>query len=130
MRRIIITAFAWMTMAFCHAQTTGALLKVERNVMDFGAIEYDSEVEDSLTFYNEGSDTLIIYSAYADCGCTVPSYSRAPVAPGDSGHIAVRFNSRGRAPGSFRKVIRIRSNSVHPTKVLFVTGRIKRPYRK
>lgn len=61
---------------------------------------------------------------------TVSSYNRAPIAPGDSGVIAVRFNSRGRAAGTFRKAIRIRSNSVPPNKILFVTGRIKRLYRK
>lgn len=119
-----------MTVTLCQAQKSGALLQLERNVLDLGAIEYNSEATDSLKFYNTGTDSLIIYSAFADCGCTVPSYSREPIAPGDSGVIAVRFISRGRAAGTFRKAVRIRTNAIPPNKILFVTGRIKRPYRK
>lgn len=130
MRRITITALVCIVVAICRAQDSGALLELEQNVIDFGAIEYNSTVADSIKVYNKGTDPLIIYSAHADCGCTVPKYSKTPIAPGDSGQIAVRFISKGRAPGSFRKVIRIRSNSTLPTKVLFVTGRIKRPYHK
>lgn len=130
MHRIRLTSLIWMTVTLCQAQKSGALLQLERNVIDFGAIENNSEATDSLKFYNTGTDSLIIYSAFADCGCTVPSYSRAPIAPGDSGVITVRFISRGRAAGTFRKVVRIRTNAITPNKVLFVTGRIKRPYRK
>lgn len=130
MQKIILTILTWMAVIPCQAQESGASLRLDRKVMDFGAIEYNSEVVDSLKFYNTGTDSLIIYSVFSDCGCTVPAYPRTPIAPGDSGVIAVRFNSRGRAAGTFRKAIRIRSNATPPNKVLFVAGRIKRPYRK
>lgn len=116
-----------MAAAICWPQ---AVLQLERDVIDFGAIEYNSEVLDSLKVYNSGTDSLVIISVVADCGCTVPAYSEDPIAPNDSGTISVRFKSNGRSPGSFRKAIRIKSNSLHSNKVLFVTGRIKRPYRK
>lgn len=119
-----------MALAICSAGEPGAELRLEKDVMDFGAIEYNSEVVDSMKLYNSGTDSLIIYSVFTDCGCTVPYYSRTPMAPGDSSTIAVRFKSRGRAPGTFRKSVRIRSNALHPNKVFFVTGRIKRAYVK
>ena len=131
MHRAIFILLATITSAWCRAQEQpGAVLRLEQDVIDPGAIEYESEATDSLKVYNDGTGPLVITSIFTDCGCTVPSYSRAPIAPGDSGTVAVRFISRGRAAGTFRKAVRIRSNAVPPNKVLFVTGRIKRPYRK
>lgn len=130
MCKTIIILLVWISATLCQAQQPGALLRLEKNEIDFGAIAYESEVTDSLKLYNDGTEPLVITSVFSDCGCTVPSYNRAPIAPGDSGTIAVRFNSRGRAAGTFRKAVRIRSNSEPPNKVLFVTGRIKRPYLK
>lgn len=130
MCKTIIFLFIWMSVTLCQAQQSGALLRLEKNEINFGAIAYESEVTDSLKLYNDGYEPLVITSVFSDCGCTVPSYNRTPIAPGDSGTITVRFNSQGRAAGTFRKAIRIRSNSATPNKVLFVTGRIKRPYLK
>lgn len=130
MRKTIAALSLLMTATLCHAQQPGAVLRIEHNVLDFGVIEYGSEVTDSLKFYNDGTEPLLIHSVFTGCGCTVPSFSRAPIAPGDSGMIALRFISRGRAAGTFRKAIRIRSNASPPNKMLFVTGRIKRSYRK
>ena len=63
---------------------------------DFGAIPEGEVVEHTFTFTNVGEAPLIIQSASASCGCTVPSYSKEPVPVGGSGEIAVRFNSKGK----------------------------------
>lgn len=116
-----------MTSTLCRAQQPGAVLRLERDVIDFGAIEYNSTVTDSVKVCNDGDEPLVIKSVFTDCGCTVPSYSRKPIAPGECGIIAVRFISRGRSAGSFRKAVRIRSNASHPNKIMFISGRIKQP---
>ncbi len=116
-----------MISSLCRAQEHGAVLRLERDVIDFGAVEYNSVVTDSVKVCNDGDEPLVIKSVFTDCGCTVPSYSRNPIAPGECGIIAVRFISRGRSPGSFRKAVRIRSNAIHHNKIMFVAGRIKNP---
>lgn len=121
----LITLF--ITVTLCRAQQPGAVLRLESDVIDFGAVEYNSAATDSVRVYNDGDEPLVIKSVFTDCGCTVPSYSHAPINPGEYGVIAVRFISRGRAPGSFRKAVRIRSNAIHRNKIMFVTGRIKQP---
>jgi hypothetical protein len=63
---------------------------------DFGAIPEGEVVEHTFTFTNIGEAPLIIQSASASCGCTVPSYSKEPVPVGGTGEIAVRFNSKGK----------------------------------
>lgn len=131
MRKLLATVTICMTMTMtCRATQPGASLRLADNILDLGDIEQNSIATDSMKIYNDGSEPLVITSVFTDCHCTAPSYTRAPIAPGDSGVIAVSFNSRGRAAGKFRKVVRIRSNSEPPTKILFVTGRIKRPYVK
>ncbi len=85
---------------------------------DFGAISEGEVVEHIFSFTNTGEAPLIIQSASASCGCTVPSYSKDPVPVGGTGEIAVRFNSKGKkgnqAPtitvtaNTFPKVLKLR----------------------
>jgi len=63
---------------------------------DFGAISEGEVVEHTFSFTNTGEAPLIIQSASASCGCTVPSYSKEPVPVGGTGEIAVSFNSKGK----------------------------------
>ena len=63
---------------------------------DFGAIDEGEVIEHTFSFENTGEAPLIIQNASASCGCTVPSYSKEPVAPGETGEIAVRFNSKNK----------------------------------
>lgn len=69
-------------------------------------------------------------TVFSDCGCTVPEFSREPVKPGDEGEITVRFNGKGRPHGSFKKIVRVRSNALNSLAVAFVEGRIARPVRR
>jgi hypothetical protein len=50
---------------------------------DFGTINEGQVVETEFKFTNTGKAPLIISSAQGSCGCTVPEYPNAPVAPGD-----------------------------------------------
>jgi hypothetical protein len=63
---------------------------------DFGAVTEGEMVDYTFTFTNVGEAPLIIQSATASCGCTVPSYSREPVPVGGTGEIAVQFNSKNK----------------------------------
>jgi len=68
----------------------------ENETFDFGAIAEGTMVDHVFTFTNVGEAPLIIQSATASCGCTVPSYSREPVPVGGTGQIAVQFNSKNK----------------------------------
>ncbi len=63
---------------------------------DFGAINQGDVVEHVFQFTNEGEAPLIIQSAVGSCGCTVPTYTREPIAPGESGELTVAFDSKGK----------------------------------
>jgi outer membrane biosynthesis protein TonB len=80
------------------------------SVHDFGNIKAGDIVKHTFSFKNTGKAPLIIESATATCGCTIPNYPKEPVAPGEEGKIDVQFNSTGKT-GQQNKVITIRANT-------------------
>jgi hypothetical protein len=59
---------------------------------------------------NAGEHPLIISNVQTSCGCTVPSFSKEPVAPGKQGEITLEFNSAGK-PGDVNKNALIIANA-------------------
>ncbi|WPP53382.1 DUF1573 domain-containing protein [Catalinimonas niigatensis] len=84
--------------------------KFEESAYDFGAITEGDVVEHIFKFTNTGEAPLIIQSASASCGCTVPSYPREPIAPGATGEIQVKFDSSNK-PGIQNKTVSITANT-------------------
>ncbi len=64
---------------------------------DFGTITEGERVEHTFKFVNNGKSDLVISSATASCGCTIPNWPKEPIAPGKEGEIKVEFNSTGKS---------------------------------
>ncbi|HAV25569.1 MAG TPA: DUF1573 domain-containing protein [Bacteroidetes bacterium] len=64
---------------------------------DFGTITEGERVEHTFKFTNVGNSDLVVSSATASCGCTIPSPPKEPIAPGESSEIKVEFNSAGKS---------------------------------
>lgn len=62
---------------------------------DFGTIEQGENVEHTFQFTNTGKAPLVITNATSTCGCTVPTWTKEPIAPGESGEMLVKFNGTG-----------------------------------
>lgn len=91
---------------------------------DFGTVEEGPDATCKFTFVNKGNEPIIIQKAQASCGCTVPSYSNEPVAPGKTGTIDVAFHTKGKPAGPFTKTITVASNA--GTKVLTIKGSVEK----
>ncbi|MFC2102536.1 DUF1573 domain-containing protein [Bacteroidota bacterium] len=63
---------------------------------DFGRIIEGESVSYNFAFTNTGKRDLVIADVSTSCGCTVPSYPKTAIRPGESGSIKVLFNSKGR----------------------------------
>ena len=85
--------------------------KFEKEVYDFGQIKEGEKVTYDFKFRNIGKSPLIISSATATCGCTIPEYPKEPVAPGAEGIIRVVFNSAGKS-GMQNKIVSITANTI------------------
>ena len=76
---------------------------------DFGTITEGESVTYNFRFKNTGNKPLVINSASASCGCTVPEKPEKPIMPGETGFLKVIFNSRGKS-GHQEKAIIVSSN--------------------
>lgn len=77
---------------------------------DFGTINEGDKVEYIYTFKNDGEAELYIIDAKPSCGCTVPEFTKTPVAPGGTGEIKIVFDSNGK-PGEQSKSVTVVTNT-------------------
>ncbi|HRV53039.1 MAG: DUF1573 domain-containing protein [Bacteroidetes bacterium] len=90
---------------------------------EFGSIKEGDVVSFDFKFRNAGKAPLIITQASASCGCTVPEYSKDPIAPAENGFIKVTFNSEGKH-GMTSKTVTLLANTTPNTKVLTISADI------
>lgn len=115
---ICLLIIAGVSMAQAKKKPASGVGKIEfsENVYDFGKIkEKGGLASHEFNFTNVGDGNVAIISATAECGCTRPSYSDAPIAPGKTGKVKVSFNPLGRI-GSFEKVVTV-TNTGNPRKI-------------
>lgn len=115
---IIFTAQATL------AQTTScAQIKFDKTTHDFGTFaEKDGLQTVVFSFTNVGDAPLVIHQAVASCGCTVPSYTKKPIQPGEKGEVKVTYKGQGKWPGEFQKTVSVVTNG-KPVKVtLYIKG--------
>lgn len=91
-------------------QPGNAAFTFEKTEHDFGKITQDHPVEYTFKFTNTGTEPLIISDARGSCGCTVPQYSKEPIAVGATGEIQVSFDPKGKT-GVQRKTVTITANT-------------------
>jgi hypothetical protein len=94
----------------------------DKEVHDFGTIEYGGNGMVEFRFTNTGKNPLIITSATGSCGCTVPSHPKEPIRRGESGIIKVSYDTK--RVGAFTKTVTVNSNARTPTKILTIKGTV------
>ncbi len=68
----------------------------DKTQFDFGTVNEGDIVETTFVITNSGKTDLIITDAKTTCGCTVPTWPRTPIKPGESEDIKVKFNTAGK----------------------------------
>ncbi len=76
---------------------------------DFGTIQQGTNVEHTFTFTNTGRAPLVITNASSSCGCTVPTWTKEPIAPGETGEMLVKFNGSGQ--NQVTKTVNVSTNT-------------------
>jgi hypothetical protein len=99
-------------------------IKYEQESFDFGVVNEGDLVTHTFKFKNTGTEPLTISNAKASCGCTVPNWSKEPVAPGASGEIKVEFNSKGK-PGNQSKRVTVTANTNPTDTFIEIKGMVK-----
>lgn len=85
---------------------------------DFGTISRGTKVERKVTLKNTGTETLVISKVDAACGCTGTLVSNDHINPGETGTLAITFNSQNFS-GPVHKTVTVNSNSgTNPAQVI------------
>lgn len=92
---------------------------------DLGTIHASGgTVSATYTFTNTGTAPLMIISvSNGGCGCTKPSFTKEPIAPGKTGKITIHFDPSGRR-GELNRKVKVTTNAPGKRKTLTFTGSI------
>lgn len=106
------------------AEDGGAYMEFESLVVDYETIEQHSEPLRILKFTNTGDEPLVITNAKGSCGCTVPTWPKEPVMPGETSEIEIRYATN--RIGKFTKTVKFTTNEAGnaPQHTIKVTGNV------
>lgn len=102
------------------AKDDGAKITFAETSHDFGTIKSTKgPVSHEFKLTNTGKAPLVIISVTnGGCGCTTPSFTKAPIPPGKTGYVKITFNPTGRK-GEFNREVSVKSNAGKRVKLRF-----------
>ncbi len=127
----LLTTLSFMFVMFLGAtaqeatsteQTSGAQIEFETTTIDYGTIERYADGKRVFVFKNTGTEPLIISHAKGSCGCTVPTWPKEPIMPGQTGEINVKYATD--RVGTFRKTVTLTTNAGTTPVVLVIKGTV------
>ena len=105
------------------ANTTDVgVFSFEEEEINYGTIAQNANGERVFKFENRGRAPIVISKVKTTCGCTVPTYPKQPILPGQSGEIKIKYATN--RVGPFTKSITIMSNAFESKKVLKIKGKV------
>lgn len=119
MKKILLVAVIALVSLAAQAQ---AKIEFKSETIDYGQIEKGSDGLRVFEFTNTGDQPLIISDVKSSCGCTVPEKPKDPVAPGKTGEIKVKYDTK--RVGPIRKTVTVYSNADKPIKALKIKGQV------
>ncbi|GGH02453.1 hypothetical protein GCM10011416_21490 [Polaribacter pacificus] len=119
---IFLSIFYFCTFSFFaqEKKLTGPVFKFDKELINYGKVDYKSEGKRVFTFKNVGTEPIIITDIKTSCDCTVPSKPDKPIMPNEKGSIEVVYDTS--KSGGFSKVITIFSNAKNGRVMLRIKG--------
>ena len=106
----------------------GPVMDFESMEVNYGTIEQHGEPLRVLKFSNTGTEPLVIKNARGSCGCTVPTWPKEPIMPGEESEIEVRYATN--RLGKINKTIKITTNEGGDPHVIKVLGQVEAPAKE
>ena len=129
---IVSTVLLFLRMPFVVAEEPAAkpaapAIRFISTVYNFGKVDGDSEVDCTFQFVNEGTGMLEVTSVAPSCGCMKTMGWDRRVESGQTGMVAIRYNS-AHYTGDFAKSVSVTCNDPNqPTIALEIKGIVWRP---
>ena len=124
MKKLFFLSAALIISATIMAQATKVdeVAKFNEEKHDFGKIKQGVPAITYFEITNSSNKPIVIESASASCGCTVPEYPKEAIAPGSTSKIKVQYSAA--AMGHFDKAVYIKLAGVAEQKTLGITGEV------
>lgn len=104
LRHLYLVLTATLLSLACKAQQ-GNIVFAD-TVCDLGRVMVESGQQHcQFSFTVTGDAEVSIVGALSSCGCTIPTYPKHPLRPGENGVVSVTYDTAGRPAGAFDKTI-------------------------
>lgn len=100
-----------------------SVLSMSQEEFDFGTVNEGDVVKTSFVVTNTGKSDLVIMDARVTCGCTVPTWPKEAIAPGQSAEVQVEFNTTGR-PNKQTKTVTLITNTEQGRELFKIKGMV------
>ncbi len=100
----------------------GPKLVWENPTVDYGEVKKGSDKVRKAVFYNRGTEPLIIKSARGSCGCTVPTWPKEPIMPGERGEIEISYDTH--RVGPINKTVSVQTNEGDEEQKIYIKGNV------
>jgi hypothetical protein len=123
MKKLLFLAAAFVISSAVMAQPkTDEIIKLNEEKHNFGKIKQGVPVSYYFEITNISNKPIVIETAWASCGCTVPEYEKQPISPGKTTKVKVQYNAA--STGHFEKDVSIKLAGVEAPKVIKITGEV------
>lgn len=120
-RRLCLALTVTLLSLVCKAQQ-GNIVFAD-TVCDLGQVMVESGFQQcQFSFTVTGDAEVSIVGALSTCGCTIPTYPKHPLRPGEKGSVSVTYDTTGRPTGAFDKTITLITTSQPERITLHIRG--------
>jgi hypothetical protein len=102
--------------------TIESVAKFTSETIDFGKIRQGTPTKGTFILTNISTAPIIIEQANPTCGCTISDYTKAPIAPGQTGVINATYNAAN--AGHFEKHLTVKLAGIDEIKSIVFTGEV------
>lgn len=115
MKALVLSALICLMPTLLLAQE----IKFEDKTQKFEKVKAGETLSFDFFYSNTGDVPLIITDVKVSCGCTKPTFSKTPLAPGERAVIKVTFDTKGKY-GYQDRILEVYSNAqTSPYKIRF-----------
>ena len=123
MRKITLLASAFfLSLAVMAQPKADEVAKFNTEKHDFGKLKAGVPVTYTFEIKNIGTKPLVVESASATCGCTVPEKPTDPIMPGETAKLKVQYNAAAVSP--FTKDVYVTFAGIAQPKSFQITGEV------
>ncbi len=131
MKKLLLLTTAFVFSLAVSAQTTTPaqpqtkpedIAKFNEETHDFGKVKHNVPAVVYFEIKNISDKAIVVESATASCGCTVPEKPEQPIEPGKTAKLKVQYNAA--TVGPISKDVYVKLSGTDQQKTLHITGEV------